>query len=352
MATQRLLMNNFKQLQQDPIEGFAVEIDDENIYNWKVWVEGPTETFYEGGIFEMQLQFPSDYPMSPPKLRFISDFWHPNVYSNNGLVCISILHAAGEDQLSGEDAGERWMPTQSVGTIMLSVISLLSSPNFSSPANVDASVQWRKNPDAFKARVKELIKKAKANLPPGLRIPHPDTDEKERQQRLNRIKSENNIATNDFVDDLMYDDVAMDEEEEEDEDYEEEEQDEQDEDEENEEKQKQMEEGESEEEEQKGKQGKKEKLSSKNQGEKNSKQSPSTPSKKQKSKSKKTKPNKGKEEQTESDKKIKSKKDSANNNNNNNNQNPDLLQTTTSTNTSTTARSSTTSKRRKRCTIV
>lgn len=42
--------------------------------------------------------------------------------------------------MSGERADERWLPTRSVGTILLSVISMLSQPNFSSPANVDASV--------------------------------------------------------------------------------------------------------------------------------------------------------------------------------------------------------------------
>ena len=43
--------------------------------------------------------------------------------------------------MSGELPEERWLPTQTVQTIILSVISLLSAPNFSSPANVDASVR-------------------------------------------------------------------------------------------------------------------------------------------------------------------------------------------------------------------
>lgn len=50
------------------------------------------------------------------------------------------IQIVGEDELSGEHASERWLPTQTVPTILLSVISLLSAPNFSSPANVDASV--------------------------------------------------------------------------------------------------------------------------------------------------------------------------------------------------------------------
>ena len=53
---------------------------------------GPTETPYEGGFFQAEMRFPNDYPNHPPTLRFISEFWHPNVY-DDGRVCISILHA-------------------------------------------------------------------------------------------------------------------------------------------------------------------------------------------------------------------------------------------------------------------
>jgi hypothetical protein len=59
----------------------------------------------------------------------------------DGKVCISILHPPGEDEMSGEFASERWLPTQSVSSVLLSVISMLSDPNPSSPANVDASVR-------------------------------------------------------------------------------------------------------------------------------------------------------------------------------------------------------------------
>src|SRR5689334_11215563 len=107
------------------------------------------------------MSFPSDFPMSPPDLRFVSDFWHPNVYKD-GRVCISILHAPGEDVLSGELPEERWLPTQTVTTILLSVISLLGDPNFSSPANVDASVQWRTDPEGFRRVCNNLVSRARA----------------------------------------------------------------------------------------------------------------------------------------------------------------------------------------------
>jgi len=186
-AAAKLLQNQFKKIQSDPVEGIAVELKDDNLYEWRVFIEGPKETFYEGGIFQLSMKFPSDYPMSPPVVSFVSDFWHPNVY-NDGKVCISILHPPGVDEMSGELPGERWLPTQTVTTILLSIISLLNGPNFSSPANVDASVEWRKHPDAYRERIHGIVEKANKNVPGHIKIPHPDTDPVERQRQVEKMK--------------------------------------------------------------------------------------------------------------------------------------------------------------------
>ncbi|XP_046494298.1 ubiquitin-conjugating enzyme E2 R1, partial [Equus quagga] len=92
---------------------------------------------------QARLKFPIDYPYSPPAFRFLTKMWHPNIYET-GDVCISILHPPVDDPQSGELPSERWNPTQNVRTILLSVISLLNEPNTFSPANVDASVMYRK----------------------------------------------------------------------------------------------------------------------------------------------------------------------------------------------------------------
>jgi len=186
-AAAKLLQNQFKKIQSEPVEGIAVELKDDNLYEWRVFIEGPKETFYEGGIFQLYMKFPNDYPMSPPVVAFASDFWHPNVYTD-GKVCISILHPPGEDAMSGELPGERWLPTQTVTTILLSIISLLNSPNTSSPANVDASVEWRKSPDSYKERIRGLVDKANKVVPPHIKIPHPDTDPIERQRQVEKMK--------------------------------------------------------------------------------------------------------------------------------------------------------------------
>jgi ubiquitin-conjugating enzyme E2 G1 len=121
----------------------------------------------EGGFFKAHMTFPAEYPNLPPKLRFKPrSLWHPNgivsfccslslyrrlracvelgslfaVYWETGDVCISILHPPGEDQYGYEQASERWLPIHTVESILVSVISMLSSPNDESPANIDAAV--------------------------------------------------------------------------------------------------------------------------------------------------------------------------------------------------------------------
>ncbi|XP_037046377.1 ubiquitin-conjugating enzyme E2 R2 [Bradysia coprophila] len=140
----RALTLEYKSLQEEPVEGFRVKLcNDDNLFEWEVAIFGPPDTLYQGGYFKAVMKFPADYPYSPPSIRFMTKVWHPNVYEN-GDLCISILHPPVDDPQSGERIEERWNPTQNVRTILLSVISLLNEPNTYSPANVDASVMYRK----------------------------------------------------------------------------------------------------------------------------------------------------------------------------------------------------------------
>lgn len=107
------------------------------------------------------MTFPQSYPINPPKLKFITPIFHPNVYEN-GEVCISILHE-GEDQYGYEAANERWSPVQTPETILLSVISMLSSPNDESPANIEAGKLWREDRKEFKKKVRRCVRDSQEN---------------------------------------------------------------------------------------------------------------------------------------------------------------------------------------------
>jgi len=153
------------EFRNNPVEGFSAGVHDDNLYEWNVVLIGPANTLYEGGIFSARLSFPEDYPSMPPKMRFETKMWHPNIYAD-GTVCISILHAPGDDLYGYEDAGERWLPVHSVESILISVLSLLASdkPNTDSPANVEAALEVRNDFETYKKKVLQLTRESLENV--------------------------------------------------------------------------------------------------------------------------------------------------------------------------------------------
>lgn len=189
------IVKDLKSIQEEPVEGVFCEfVDDSDVFEWRIFFEGPEGTPYQGGIFEARMKFPQDYPMSPPSLTIVSQFWHPNVYKD-GRVCISILHSPGNDPMSGELPEERWMPTQTVSTIMLSFQSMLSDPNLASPANLDASLMYRDRKQEFMEKTGKLVQAANLRVPQYVVIPHPDTDPIQRAKGLDKIKRINELNT-------------------------------------------------------------------------------------------------------------------------------------------------------------
>ncbi|TFK97817.1 ubiquitin-conjugating enzyme [Pterulicium gracile] len=157
-----LLRRQLQELTKNPVQGFSAGlVDDDNMFEWEILIIGPADTLYEGGFLKARLSFPPEFPLLPPKLKFSTPMWHPNVYAD-GVLCISILHAPGEDQYGFEEAGERWLPVHTVESILMSVISLLSSdrPNTDSPANVDAAKEVRTDFATYKKKVRQLVRRS------------------------------------------------------------------------------------------------------------------------------------------------------------------------------------------------
>ncbi|RDW70875.1 putative ubiquitin conjugating enzyme (UbcC) [Aspergillus mulundensis] len=166
---ERILMNEFKELSKEP--WVNIDLLNDNFFNWEIGliVLNPDSLFY-GGYFKASMKFPSNYPYSPPEFRFKRPLYHPNIYTD-GKLCISILHSPGEDEMSGELASERWSPAQRVESVLISILSLLDDAEVSSPANVDASVLLRKNPESYKEMVRKCVEESKKDIPEGFEMP-------------------------------------------------------------------------------------------------------------------------------------------------------------------------------------
>lgn len=79
---------------------------EDNLRYFDVNIHGPSQSPYEGttslqsrlplliistgGIFKLELFLPDDYPMTPPKIRFLTKIYHPNI-DKLGRICLDVL---------------------------------------------------------------------------------------------------------------------------------------------------------------------------------------------------------------------------------------------------------------------
>lgn len=153
MAMKRL-KQEYNSINKDINTFYSIVPSEDDFLKWEFIIIGPPDTIYEGGMFNGFIKFPSNYPLSPPVVYF-NNIIHPNVYED-GKVCISILHE-GVDSWGYEKSYERWTPTHTVDSIMTSIVSMLSDPNFESPANTNYSVLWKDNPSKYKKMIYHLV---------------------------------------------------------------------------------------------------------------------------------------------------------------------------------------------------
>lgn len=119
----RRVLKDIQRAQEELIQqqGIWYHMDDTDMTKGKAMIRGPPDTPYEGCLLTFSIQFPSDYPFSPPKVGFLTSDgktrFHPNLYVE-GKVCLSIL---------GTFSGPSWSGTQSLSSVLLSILAILDN---------------------------------------------------------------------------------------------------------------------------------------------------------------------------------------------------------------------------------
>ena len=121
-------------------------VDENDIFNWELHLNGPENSPYEGGTFKLKVEFPKDYPFKAPKVTFATKVYHPNINSVTGYICLDILK-------------DQWSPKLNVKEIVKAICSLLVEPNPADPVVSEIAAEFVENKDKFIATAKEWTKK-------------------------------------------------------------------------------------------------------------------------------------------------------------------------------------------------
>jgi ubiquitin-conjugating enzyme (huntingtin interacting protein 2) len=62
-------------------QNIKILVIENDITHWKGYINGPKDTPYEGGYFQIDIVLTNEYPYKPPKMKFDTRIWHPNISS-------------------------------------------------------------------------------------------------------------------------------------------------------------------------------------------------------------------------------------------------------------------------------
>lgn len=127
----RRIIKETQRLLSEPAPGISASPSEDNLRYFNVMILGPTQSPYEGGVFKLELFLPEDYPMAPPKVRFLTKIYHPNV-DRLGRICLDILK-------------DKWSPALQIRTVLLSIQALLSAPNPDDPLADAIAKHWKED---------------------------------------------------------------------------------------------------------------------------------------------------------------------------------------------------------------
>lgn len=114
-----------------PTNCSAGPINTDDLFKWQATIMGPEGSPYHGGVFNLSIDFPADYPFKSPRIVFTTPIYHCNINSSGG-ICLDILK-------------DQWSPALTISKVLLSICSLMDDPNPNDPLVPTIAELLRKN---------------------------------------------------------------------------------------------------------------------------------------------------------------------------------------------------------------
>lgn len=137
MSRVKRIAKELEECRQDTQSGVLLRLNNENdLTKLTGFFKGPPGTPYEGGMFQVDINIPNEYPFKPPQMKFSTKIYHPNISSVTGAICLDILKDA-------------WTPILTLKSSLISLQSLLQSPEPSDPQDAEVAKHYISNRKGF-----------------------------------------------------------------------------------------------------------------------------------------------------------------------------------------------------------
>ena len=138
------IKKEYQDLQKEKNSNVQVKLVNNDIRHWKGRIKGPIDTCYQGGIFDVDIVIPDDYPFKPPKMKFDTKIWHPNISSVTGAICLDILK-------------NEWTPALTIRTALISLQALMCEPVPNDPQDAVVAKQYMSDINLFNQTAKHWV---------------------------------------------------------------------------------------------------------------------------------------------------------------------------------------------------
>lgn len=147
-AAKGRLLREMQRIETDPPPGVAAYTLDGDLTHIRSQITGPEGSPFEGGIFLLTVNITGRYPFEPPRCRFITPIYHPNIDAG-GRICL--------DTLKSPPAGS-WSPAVSLPSLLLSIRSLMAEPNPDDGLVPEISELYKRNPGGWSEEARRRTK--------------------------------------------------------------------------------------------------------------------------------------------------------------------------------------------------